>query len=326
VVNDHGADCDLGPSWFWPGQPLIASLLKYFGLPYYEQFADGDVLLQQPGGTVERSQGPSPMHGSRRIQGGIHRLVDAIVDQIEDSHRFLACQVIGLSVDRDVITVDVDAASGKFQIQTRQAALAIPPRLAAELTFSPALPAQVIQKLTETPTWMASHAKFFAVYETPFWRQQGLSGTAFSQRGPLAEIHDASSASTNHYSLFGFSGLDSASRARLGQAEFIKQATAQLVELFGNGASSPQAVFFQDWSNDRFTAGPDDQVSQSHHPQYGLDLQLGNDWTGRLAFISTEASFSNGGLIEGALESGLNFSRQMTGQDTQFTDDLHTPQ
>ena len=25
VGGDDGADCDLGPSWFWPGQPLVAS-------------------------------------------------------------------------------------------------------------------------------------------------------------------------------------------------------------------------------------------------------------------------------------------------------------
>lgn len=316
VGNDDGADCDLGPSWFWPGQPLVAGLLEHFSIPHYAQFADGDLLLQRPGGYVERSRGPSPMTGSRRIQGGINRLVDEIANQIDTSHRFLGHIATGLSRDGDVISVDLDGPSGQTRVRAQHVALAIPPRLAAGLKYSPALPREVMQTLVATPTWMAGHAKFFAVYDEPFWRQQGLCGTVLSQSGPLAEIHDASPVSANSFSLFGFSKLDPQSRASLGRAEFIKQATAQLVTLFGDQASSPKAVYFQDWSSEGFTASVADHGSQIHHPQYGLNLKLGSDWDGKLEFISTETSFSNGGLIEGALESGLGFSRRITGQNT----------
>jgi monoamine oxidase len=325
VGNDDGEDCDLGPSWFWPGQPLITSLLDRFSIPHYEQFTDGDILLQQAAGHVERSPGPSPMKGARRIQGGINHLVNAIVDRIDSPHRLLAHRVTGLAIDSDVITVDVNGPSGKSQIQAKQIALAIPPRLAAKLTFTPELPAQAMQQLIETPTWMAGHAKFFAVFDEPFWRQRGLCGTAFSQRGPLAEIHDASPDSAQLFSLFGFSGLDPESRTRLGAATFIKQATAQLAELFGDQANQPVAIYFQDWSSERFTTCADDRMPQTHHPQYGLSLQLGTDWDGRLEFISAETSFSNGGLLEGALEAGLRFSRRITGLDVPITDEGYTP-
>ena len=326
VGSEHGADCDLGPSWIWPGQPLVASLLKHFNIPHYEQFADGDILLQQPGGSVERSPGPSPMAGSWRIEGGINRLVDAIASQIDASHRLLAHRVTGLAIDGDIITADINGPSGKTRLQAKRVALAIPPRLAAELSFTPELPAAVTRTLTATPTWMAGYAKFFAVYDEPFWRQQGLCGSAFSQRGPLAEIHDASPISASIFSLFGFSGLDSESRTRLGRDEFIKQATAQLAVLFGNQANNPTAVYFQDWSSESFTAGADDHRPLSCHPQYGFNLQLDSGWDGRLEFISTESSFSNGGLIEGALQAGLGFARRITGLDIPFTDDSDTPQ
>jgi monoamine oxidase len=325
VGSDDGADCDLGPSWFWPGQPLVAGILEHFAIPHYPQFADGDVLLQRPGGQIERSRGPSPMTGSRRIQGGIKHLVDEIAGQIDTSHRLLAHMVTGLSINGDVITVDVEGPSGQTQVQAKRVALAIPPRLAADLIYTPELPVEVIRTLAATPTWMAAYAKFFAVYDEPFWRQQGLCGTALIQSGPLAEIHDASPISANSFSLFGFSGLDSASRVRLGRAEFIKQATAQLATLFGDQANSPRAVYFQDWSSERFTAGVADHKPQIHHPQYGLNLQMGSDWDGKLEFISTETSFSNGGLIEGALESGLGFSRRITGLEIPFIDDRYPP-
>jgi monoamine oxidase len=33
---------DLGPSWFWPGQPRMATLLKTLGLNDFAQYATGD--------------------------------------------------------------------------------------------------------------------------------------------------------------------------------------------------------------------------------------------------------------------------------------------
>jgi len=325
VGGDDGANCDLGPSWFWPGQPLIASLLNHFNIPYYQQFAEGGVLFQRSDGSVERAIDSSPMAGSLRIQGGIAHLTNKIAHEIDESHRFLAHTVTGLSLNRDMITVNVMGPSGLVQIQAKQVALAIPPRLAAELTFTPKLPPATIQRLASTPTWMAGHAKFFVLYDEPFWRKKGLCGTVISQRGPLAEIHDASPHSGNIFSLFGFSGLDAASRANMGRDEFISQAIAQITAIFGKEANRPQVVYFQDWSTENFTASAADRSPQTRHPQYGLNLQLGSAWGGKLDFISTETSFQNGGLIEGALEAGLRFSNRITGLNIPLIDDTVTP-
>ena len=65
---------------------------------------------------------------------------------------------------------------------------------------------------------MAGHAKFFAVYDSPFWRNNGLCGTAVSRKGPMAEIHDATPAAENQFVLFGFVGLNPAKRASMGEA------------------------------------------------------------------------------------------------------------
>jgi len=323
LTVEEGVDCDFGPSWFWPGQPLVASLLNHFNIPYYDQFVDGAVLFQQMDGQVIKVADPSPMTGSRRIQGGINHLIDMIVNEIDRSSRFLAHEVTKLSVNGDFITVDVTGPSGKIQVQAKQVAVAIPPRLAAELIFEPELPAETMHNLATTPTWMAGHAKFFAVYNEPFWRQKGLCGTAISRYGPLAEIHDASSNSGKRFSLFGFSGLNAERRQSLGQSEFISQALAQLAALFGDEANKPQTVHFQDWSTERFTASAADREPQTHHPQYGLTLELGDVWNDKLEFISTEISFRNGGLIEGALESALKFAKRITSLNLPLIDDIY---
>ena len=61
-------------------------------------------------------------------------------------------------------------------------------------------------------TWMAGQAKFCALYEKPFWRETGLSGQGFSQRGPMGEIHDGSNNGQGPYGLTGFVGIPAAQR------------------------------------------------------------------------------------------------------------------
>lgn len=317
LTTDKGADCDLGPSWFWQGQSLIASLLNYFDIPFYEQYATGAVLFQYQDGTIVKNFDGSPMAGSLRVTGGIGHLANRLAADIDPSKRLLGHVATALSHNQEdgLITVDVNGPTGAMQITAKQVALAIPPRLAAELMFTPPLPPSALATLAATPTWMAGHAKFFAIYDRPFWRENDLCGTAISRVGPLAEIHDASPESDDQFCLFGFAGLDAVRRASLGEAEFVRQATEQLATLFGDAALWPTATYFQDWSTEPFTASAADRQPQTRHPHYGLTLQLGDAWDGKLALISSETSFSNGGLVEGALESGLRFSKHITGLD-----------
>jgi len=325
LMADGDVACDLGPSWIWPGQPLVDGLLKHFNIPYFEQFVDGAVLFQQAGGQVEQFTNASPMQGSRRIQGGIGRLTEALIKEIDVTRRYLSHEVTRLSSEKNCVIVEVLTPVGRISIEAKKVALAIPPRLAAGLAFLPELSNQAVQALADTPTWMAAHAKFFAVYDTPFWREKGLCGTAMSQHGPLTEIHDASPDSENAFSLFGFVGLDAKRRDSIGEEALIKSALAQLVAFFGEDASKPKAVYLQDWSKEKFTTSKADLQPLSFHPQYGLNIQPDDVWQGRLEFISTESSFDNGGLIEGALAAGLKYSKSISCPKVPESDEAYTP-
>jgi monoamine oxidase len=96
------------------------------------------------------------------------------------------------------------------------------------IRWSPALPVELSQRWADAPTWMAGHAKLLARYATPFWRMAGLSGSAVSQAGPLAEVHDASDAEGRHAALFGFVGVPVAWRRRMGRQALIDASVAQL--------------------------------------------------------------------------------------------------
>ena len=101
-------------------------------------------------------------------------------------------------------------AGGRSLSETVMAAhvmSALPPRLMADsIALTPAMDAATVAMWRATPTWMAPHAKVFAVYDRPFWRDAGLSGMAQSLVGPLVEIHDATTAS-GRAALFGFVGV-----------------------------------------------------------------------------------------------------------------------
>lgn len=75
---------DLGPSWFWPGQPRLAALLKALDLTDFAQYATGDQCYEDETGRVHRGMGFASMEGSLRIAGGVVRLVDALVASLPE--------------------------------------------------------------------------------------------------------------------------------------------------------------------------------------------------------------------------------------------------
>ena len=196
-----------------------------------------------------------------------------------------------------------DSAVGrKVRHGDHQVVLALPPRLAAaRLTFDPPLPPATARRWHDTPTWMAPHAKFFAVYDTPFWRAEGLSGAAQSRVGPLVEIHDATTAD-GRAALFGFVGWSALQRATLGRDTLMAQAVAQLRDLFGPAAGTPAATLLQDWAQEPLTATDQDQDA-GEHPLPQPDPWVTGGWASRLVLAGSETSAVAPGYLAGAVDA-----------------------
>jgi monoamine oxidase len=286
---------DLGPSWFWPGQPRMARLVSELGLRSFPQHATGDIVFEDATGTVHRGMGYASMEGSFRVEGGMPSLIEGLAANlpVDSLHLSRAVQEIGSDWVR---------LADRTRCTARHIALTIPPRLAARLTYDPPLPETVKQSLAAVPTWMAGHAKFVAVYDRPFWRENGLSGDAMSRHGPLAEIHDASGADGSPAALFGFLGVP-ASHRRARAAELEALALEQLAWIFGPEARDPLQTALQDWAYDPLTATEADQTPPAGHPAYGLPRRLEGFAEGCLHFAATETAPEMGGLMEGALAS-----------------------
>jgi len=294
---------DMGPAWFWPGQPHIAALIEQLGLEKFDQFSAGDLIYENETGQVQRGRGFSSMQGSWRLKGGLGKLIDTLVEKLPKNRRQLNAVVTHISQSHAGNGITVTLANGD-KIRADRVILSIPPRIAANITFDPALPEQTLAAMQNVPTWMAGQAKAIAVYDTPFWREEGLSGDGQSRLGPMVEIHDASPATGGPYALFGFIG--SPPQARMDENTLRQHLIAQLTRLFGSKATTPKQLFLKDWAFDPYTSTEADLAPMYAHPTYGYPHHMTDLWDNQLRFSGSEVAPEFGGYIEGALEAKEN--------------------
>ena len=299
--RDETGYFDMGPAWFWPAQPRIAALIARLNLQKFDQFAKGELTFENEQGQVQRGQGFSSMEGSWRLAGGLGTLTDTLADNLPHDKKRLNSAVTQLErIDGRCIAT----LSNGDKISANSVVLALPPRVAAQITFLPALSAAATQTMQNVATWMAGQAKAVAVYDRPFWRDAGLSGDAMSRKGPMVEIHDASPATGGPYALFGFIGVPPNGRAD--QQVLRQHLKAQLIRLFGPKAAEPRQLYVKDWAFEPFTATDADKAALYAHPTYGLPQAMTGLWDDRLHFAGSEVAPTFGGYIEGALEAAEN--------------------
>lgn len=300
---------DLGPTWFWPElQPELDAVVAGLGLARFEQFEAGDMLLERsPHEPVHRLGGYANSPAAMRLVGGMAAFVNALASRLpaQQLHTGHAVRELHRSATHTELLVQdgIDPNGQAATWQAEHVLLALPPRLAAQrLVFSPALPAPLLAQWRATPTWMAPHAKFLAVYPTPFWREQGLSGQARSARGPLVEIHDASMPGGSA-ALFGFVGVPARVRQGVAPEALLAHCQAQLVRLFGEAAAHPVHTHLKDWAADPLTATAQDLDATGHHAAAPAARAADGPWAGGLTGIASEWSPQFPGYLAGAVEA-----------------------
>ena len=312
VDNEKSNDgFDLGPSWFWPEyQPQLSDLIEALDLTRFAQFEEGDMMVERAANELpSRTQSYQSSPPSMRLVGGMTALTDALYARL-DAKRIVTRQIVRRLTKTDhYIKIESECSSEHMtngQITTYRAQhvlLALPPRLAvSNIIFEPALPLDVANEWQETATWMAPHAKYVAVYDSPFWRNQGLSGSARSAVGPLTEIHDASLLEGDG-ALFGFFGVPAHVRQSVSETELKAHCRAQLVRLFGVQAETPTAEYLKDWAQDPLTAIPADASGTDQHAVAPTAKPKTGIWQDGITGSASEWSEAFPGYIAGAIDA-----------------------
>jgi monoamine oxidase len=213
-----------------------------------------------------------------------------------------------------VLTIDrgkpamVVTTKGSFR--GRQVIVTTPKSVTATIRFSPGLPPAMAQYLQRQPS--GSAVKIHAVYETPFWRSQGLSGSVVSDTGPIEIVYDNSPPDGTPGILVGFAeGNQGRSLFGLSTGERRARVLASLARYFGPSAAKPTHYVDMVWAREQYSGG----AYGSFNPP-GVLTSLGAAVAGPLGnihFAGADYSPEWPGYMEGAIRSGRAAASRVSG-------------
>lgn len=139
-------------------------------------------------------------------------------------------------------------------IDAQRVIVAVPPNLHSRINYAPPLP-RLRQQLQQHQS-LGLVIKVHATYETPFWREDGLSGTAFSPYKLVHEAYDNSNYGESQGTLVGFVSDEKADALLLLDAEERKRHILEsLAAFYGPKALTPAVYYESDWAAEYWTQG-----------------------------------------------------------------------
>jgi monoamine oxidase len=191
--------------------------------------------------------------------------------------------------------------AGGRAVAAGRAILAVPPAVAGRISYRPALPGWRNQLTQRVP--MGSVIKVHAIYEEPFWRQEGLSGLAVSDSGPVRIVYDNSPEAGSPGVLVGFiEGEQARTWARRNRADRRAGILACLADYFGDRAGRPRELLERSWADEEYSGG----CYAGYFPP-GVWTSFGQalrEPIGRLHWAGTETATVWTSYMEGAVHSG----------------------
>jgi len=188
--------------------------------------------------------------------------------------------------------------SDRGDVTARAVIVAVPPAHRAGIAFDPALPPEYEKLAQHWP--QGNLSKAYVAYETPFWREDGRSGEALSDEGPVFITFDVSPSDAGPGILLGFT--DARTFDPLPPEQRREQALEGFVTLFGDAASRPIDYVDHCWGTEEFApGGPTAAVPPGSWTTYGPWLRRPVDgifWAG------TETADEWTGFLDGAVRSG----------------------
>ncbi len=259
--------------------PADISLLHVL---FYATSAGGwDNLLDTDGGAQQD-----------RIVGG-SQLISLRMEELLGDRIRLSAPVRMIRTDDDGVIVG--------ELRARRVIVAVPPALAGRIEYDPPLPAPRDQLTQRMP--MGSVIKTMSIYDEPFWREDGLSGSALSVPGPTQVIFDNTPPNGSPGVLLGFlEGRQARQLGRVTEAERRDAVTGVLARVFGPKAAKPSGYVEKDWSAEPYSRGCYAGVlGPGAWTAHGTWLR---DPIDRIHWAGTETATRWMGYFDGAVQSG----------------------
>ncbi|MGB6181904.1 MAG: FAD-dependent oxidoreductase [Rhodococcus sp. (in: high G+C Gram-positive bacteria)] len=234
----------------------------------------------------------------RFFTGGTAALVDAVAQRLS-SAPITGSPVTAIRQDSS----GVDVVTAEATHRASAVVLAVPLPLVADIDVD--LPTAIRARVVSSR--MGEYAKTIVVYDHPWWREAGLTGTVLDTDGPVQMIVDGNAAGDSPGVLVAFSGGRAA--ADLFERGDRRSAVVdELVRLFGDEALSPLQVDDITWSQEPWLAGAPTAIPASGGMFRPEDLR-----TGRIHWAGTDLSDRWPGYLDGAVRSGRRAAAEIAG-------------
>lgn len=243
-----------------------------------------------------------------RVTGGIQQLADGLAQSVRDAGSTveLGCAVSRIEHDAGSVTVH----AGGSAVRARHAIVAVPPPLASDIAFEPALSDDRRELLAHLP--MGAVIKCIAVYDEPYWRTRGLSGASVSDEGPVHVTFDASPANGRPGVMLGFiEGPKARELAQLSTEERRPIVLRCFERCFGPDALRVREYVDRAWTNEPFSRGCYAALfPPGAWTRWGRTVRAPE---GRIHWAGTETAPVWNGYIEGAVRSGERAAAEILG-------------
>jgi len=275
-----------------PGELSLLYVLFYIAAAGNERTKGSFGRLITTGGGAQDS----------RFVGGSQQVALRVAHQL-GGRVFLRAPVRRIEHSRQGVTVHADG----HLVHAKRVIVAVPPMLSGEIAYTPRLPRLRSQLTRNMPPGRLQ--KWEAIYDRPFWRDQGLSGQVVSDVGPANTTFDNSPPGGSPGIIFGFVGGDEASRAPRAPATRQAALRDNLVTYFGDGARAMRDYFDEQWTDEVWIRGcPVAHFGARAMGRYGPVLRRP---IGRIHWAGTETATYWMGYMDGAVRAGERAAREV---------------
>jgi monoamine oxidase len=253
-------------------------------------------------GTFERSAGTADAAQDSRFVGGSQLVPLRLARQLGDIVA-LAAPVRRIAQTADGVVVSCD----RGQVTAGRVIAAVPPPLVVGIDWDPLLPPERMQLMQRLA--MGTLMKCDAVYTTPFWRADGLSGSGLADGGAVRTCFDNSPPDGSVGVLLSFVGGSTWRRYGTMPADQRRAAVlAGFARLFGPEALTPIDYVEHDWTQERWTLGsPVASAGTGTTTAFGAQIR---EPFGRVHWAGTETSTYWAGYMDGAVRAGKRAAQE----------------
>ncbi|MEU3555855.1 flavin monoamine oxidase family protein [Streptomyces fragilis] len=185
----------------------------------------------------------------RRVVGGMQSVSETMAAALGDDVH-LSTPVRTVRWDEAGVTV----VSDRVTVRARKVVMAVPPNLYTRVSYEPPLPRRQHQLHQHLSLGLV--IKVHAVYETPFWRADGLSGTGFGAGELVQEVYDNTNHGDTRGTLVGFVSDEKADEVfALPAAERRRRILESVAAYLGELALEPVVYYESDWGSEEWTRG-----------------------------------------------------------------------